>query len=182
MGATRPWSKPHSPSLHQTQGDSKGTNFAELDQFQIHANTALDPQFQVVNRNSGKLLEVFGALTTDGAAVGQWGSTAHATQRWTVRPASGAAELVNLNSGKLLEIPSAQTADGIDAVQWAPTGHATQRWVPATSSGWWTFTNANSGKLLEIDGCSTADGAVAQQWPANGYPCQQWRLVKEGTQ
>lgn len=161
---------------------TKGTNYAELDQVQVHASAALDPQFQVVNRNSGKLLEVFSALTTDGAAVGQWGPTAHATQRWTLHPVTGAVQLVNLNSGKLLEIPSAQTADGVDAVQWAPTGHATQSWVPATSGGWWTFTNANSGKVLEIDGCSTADGAVAQQWTANGYSCQQWRLVKEGIQ
>lgn len=161
---------------------TKGTNFAELDHLEVHRSTALDPQFQVVNRNSGKLLEVFSAATADGAAVGQWGPTAHATQRWTLRPASGALQLVNLNSGKLLEIPSAQTADGVDAVQWSSTGHATQRWVAATSGGWWTFTNANSGKLLEIDGCSTTDGAVAQQWPANGYACQQWRLVKESIQ
>lgn len=161
---------------------TKGTNFAELDQLQVYRSTALDPQFQVVNRNSGKLLEVFNALTTDGAAVGQWGPTAHPTQRWTLHPVTGGLQLVNLNSGKLLEIPSAQTADGVDAVQWAATGHATQTWVPATSGGWWTFTNANSGKLLEIDGCSTADGGVAQQWTANGYSCQQWRLVKEGIQ
>lgn len=162
---------------------AKGTDFAELDVLHLYAAAALDPQFQVVNRNSGKLLEVLSALTADGAAVGQWGDTGHATQRWTVDAvAGGAVRLINLNSGKLLEIPSAQTADGVDAVQWGSTGHATQSWNAATDDGWWTFTNANSGKALEIDGCSTADGAVAQQWPPNGLTCQQWRLVKEGIQ
>ncbi|MQM24975.1 RICIN domain-containing protein [Glycomyces albidus] len=160
---------------------TKGTNFAELDVVHLYRSTALDPVFQVQNRNSGKYLEILSALTTDGAAAGQWGDTNHATQRWTVS-GGGTVQLVNRNSGKLLEIPSAQTADGVDAVQWGPTGSATQSWTAVTSSGWWTFRNANSGKLLEIDGCSTADGAVAQQWTANGAACQQWRLVKEGIQ
>ncbi|WP_205325272.1 RICIN domain-containing protein [Glycomyces sp. YM15] len=160
---------------------TKGTDFAELDAIHLYSSSALAPVFQVANRGSGKYLEVLSALMTDGAAVGQWGDTNNATQRWTV---SGGAtvQLTNQNSGKLLEIPSAQTADGVDAVQWGPTGSATQSWTAATSGGWWTFTNANSGKLLEIAGCSTADGAVAQQWTANGAACQQWRLVKEGIQ
>lgn len=158
-------------------------SYAELDLVRLHRSAGLDPQFQITNRNSGKLLEVFNALTSDGAAIGQWGPTGHATQRWSVQDAgSGSIRFVNVNSGKLLEIPSAQTADGVDAVQWGPTGHPTQHWTPVTAAGWWTFENDNSGKLLEIDGCSTADGAVAQQWPANGYPCQEWRLVREGMQ
>ncbi|RRS00225.1 RICIN domain-containing protein [Glycomyces terrestris] len=160
---------------------SKATNFAELDVIHLYRSTALDPVFQVQNRNSGKYLEVLSALTADGAAAGQWGDTNHATQRWTVTGGS-TVQLVNRNSGKLLEIPSAQTADGVDAVQWGPTGSATQSWTAATSGGYWTFANANSGKLLEIAGCSTADGAVAQQWTSNGAACQQWRLVKEGIQ
>ncbi|GAA1668159.1 hypothetical protein GCM10009830_12440 [Glycomyces endophyticus] len=160
---------------------TKGTNFAELDVIHLYRSTALDPVFQVQNRASGRYLEVLSALTSDGAAIGQWGDTNHATQRWTVTGGS-TVQLVNRNSGKLLEIPSAQTADGVDAVQWGSTGHATQRWTAATSGGYWTFANANSGKLLEITGCSTADGAIAQQYTANGATCQQWRLVKEGIQ
>lgn len=160
---------------------TKGTNFAELDVVHLYRSTALDPVFQVVNRNSGKFLEVLGASTADGAAVGQWGDTNNATQRWTVSGTS-TVKFTNRNSGKLLEIPNGSTTDGTDAVQWGPTGSATQSWNAATSGGWWTFANANSGDMLEIGGCSTADGAVAQQWPSNGFTCQQWRLVKEGIQ
>jgi hypothetical protein len=160
---------------------AKGTNFAELDVLHLYRSTALNPVFQIANRNSGKYLEVLNASTADGAAVGQWGDTNNATQRWTVT-GGNTVQLVNRNSGKLLEIPSAQTADGVDAVQWGPTGSSTQSWTAATSGGWWTFANANSGKLLEISGCSTTDGAIAQQWTANGAACQQWRLVKEGIQ
>ncbi|MFT4279790.1 RICIN domain-containing protein [Microbacterium sp.] len=159
--------------------------FAELDQIQIYpSSTTPAPEFRIVNRNSGKLLEIFSAATTDGAPAGQWGPTGNPTQVWQVTPAtSGTFQLVNKNSGKLLEIPSASTADGTDAAQWGPTGHATQRWnLTPNSSGYWAITNANSGKYLEIDGCSTADGAVAQQWGPTSGLCQQWRLVKEGIQ
>jgi len=159
--------------------------FAELDQIQISpSSTTPAPEFRIVNRNSGKLLEIFSAATTDGAPAGQWGPTGNPTQVWQVTPAaSGTFQLVNKNSGKLLEIPSASTADGTDAAQWGPTGHATQRWsLTPNSSGYWAITNANSGKYLEIDACSTADGAVAQQWGPTSGLCQQWGLVKEGIQ
>lgn len=162
---------------------SKASSFAEIDTLQAFLpSTALDPQFRIVNVQSGKLLEVFSAATNDGAPIGQWGPTGNPTQVWTLTPASGGYILVNRNSGKLLEIPNASTADGTDAVQWGPTGHATQRWNLGTSGAWSTFTNQNSGKRLEITGGSSADGAIAQQWPSNGFAAQQWRFAKEGIQ
>lgn len=105
---------------------AKGTNFAELDTLRVWRTAGLDPQFQISNRNSGKLLEVTGASLADGAAVGQWGPTGNATQRWTLTPTGSSTQLVNLNSGKLLEIPSASTVAGANAGQWGPTGNATQ--------------------------------------------------------
>ncbi|PRB64048.1 glycosyl hydrolase family 31 [Microbacterium sp. MYb45] len=159
--------------------------FAEIDQIQLHkSGTTLPATFQVQNRNSGKVLEILSALTTDGAPAGQWGPTANATQIWKVQPATGGTfELVNKNSRKLLEIPGASTADGTDAVQRSASGTATQRWnLSPNSAGYWTVANANSAKLLEVDSCSTADGAVAQQWGPTGAACQEWRLIKEGIQ
>jgi len=49
---------------------TKDTSYAELDTLHVYRSSALDTQFQVVNRNSGKLLEVLSALTTDGTAAG----------------------------------------------------------------------------------------------------------------
>lgn len=162
---------------------TKGTSYAELDAIQLYQPaTALDPQFRIVNRNSGKYLEIASALTTDGAGAGQWGDTGNACQVWNLHPVSTGVQVFNANSGKLLEIPGAQTADGVRAAQWGPTGNATQVWSAATSGGYWTLTNTNSGKPLEIAGASTADGAYAQQRTADGSATQQWRLVREGIQ
>lgn len=159
--------------------------FAELDQIQVsQATTTPAPEFQVKNRNSGKLLEVVSASTADGAAIGQWGPTGSAAQVWQIpSAASGSFNLVNKNSAKLLEVPGASSTDGVDVVQWGPTANSTQRWnLAPNADGYWTVTNANSNKLLEIDACSTTDGAVAQQWGPTGATCQQWQLVREGIQ
>ncbi|WP_309106303.1 RICIN domain-containing protein [Arthrobacter sp.] len=162
---------------------TKATSFAELDGLHLYRTSAvLDPQFRVVNRNSGKSLEILGASTVDGAGAGQWGDTGNPAQLWNVSQASDGIKLSNVNSGKLLEIGSAATANGVQATQWGPTGSATQVWAPTVSGGWWKLANANSGKLLEIAGASTADGGIAQQYTANGFTCQQWKFVREGIQ
>jgi hypothetical protein len=161
---------------------TKATGYAELDSIQLDRSPLTDTQFHVVNRNSGKFLEIAGASLADGAGAGQWGDTANRTQIWNLHRVTGATQLFNANSGKLLEIPNAATGNGVQAAQWGPTGHPTQNWLPATSGGWWTFANQNSAKMLEIAGCSSSDGAVAQQYSANGLTCQQWRIVREGIQ
>ncbi|WP_226042576.1 RICIN domain-containing protein [Natrinema sp. DC36] len=39
-------------------------------------------EYEVINVNSGKLLEVADASTADGANVQQWSANGHPTQRW----------------------------------------------------------------------------------------------------
>ena len=161
----------------------KGTSYAELDQIQLYRPaTATDPQFRLLNRNSGKALEIAGASTVDGGPAGQWGDTNNPTQIWSLHAVNGGQQLVNANSSKLLEIPNAATGDGVRAAQWGPTGNNTQVWAMATSGAWWTLTNRNSGKLLEVANASTADGAAVQQYTSNSNTCQQWQLTREAIQ
>lgn len=161
------------------------SGYAELDQIQVYRPSVdIDPEFQLINKNSGKLLEITSASTANGAGAGQWGPTGNPTQIWGLHPTgSGYTQLLNKNSGKLLEIPSAQTANGVQAGQWGPTGNATQDWtLTVTSDGSWQITNRNSGKYLEVTSAATTDGAPVGQWSATGNSCQNWRLVKEGSQ
>lgn len=163
---------------------SKGTSFAEVDLIRVRDSSTDWPwYFHVVNRESGKLLEVASAAPHDGATVSQWGPTGHRTQVWAMSSAgtasAGAYQLVNVNSHRLLEIPGAATDPGVPASQWGPTNHPTQWWNTTAVGGWWRLSNANSGHLLEIAGGSHDDGAIAQQWTDNGFPCQEWLLVGE---
>lgn len=57
---------------------SKNVGFAELDCIQV-SETSDD--FAIINKNSGKYLEIKSALTNEGAEAGQWGITDHWCQK-----------------------------------------------------------------------------------------------------
>lgn len=159
--------------------------YAEIDKIDVYQpGVAAEPEFRIVNRNSGKHLEIENGSTADGAGAQQWADTGSSAQVWSISPTSGDYfHLTNKNSGKYLEIPNASTADGEQAVQWGDTGHATQEWsFTPTDSGYYHLTNRNSGKYLEIFENSTADGAIADQWGDTGCQCQEWALASEGIQ
>src|SRR5690625_2867399 len=120
---------------------TKDVGYTEIDTVHLNTAAALDPQFQVINRNSGKLLEILGASLLDGAPAGQWGHTGHATQVWRLSSQSSNFHLKNTHSGKFLEIPGAAAGNGVEAAQWGPTGHLTQEWSASTVYGWWQFEN-----------------------------------------
>ncbi len=61
--------------------------------------------YEITNVNSGQLLEVANAETTDGANVQQHSDTGHATQQWYIEETEdGEYLLENENSGLLLEV------------------------------------------------------------------------------
>ena len=159
------------------------SGYAELDCIEVYrAGAVNNDDFKLVNRNSGKYLEIYQASTADGGTVDQWGNTGHLCQNWYfVSAGSGYFKIVNTHSGKNLEIYQASTADGALADQWTDNGNYCQQWsLSPTDSGFGRIINRNSGKYLEVYQASTADGAAVDQWGNTNNNCQQWRLVKEG--
>ena len=134
--------------------------------------------YTLVNRNSGKCLDVNGGSTADGANVQQWTCNGGTNQRWRVEDAGGGySRLVNVKSGKVLDVASCGTADGTNVQQWTNLNNACQQWtLPATDSGYVRIINRNSGKVLDVENCGTADGANVRQWAWLSNTCQQWRL------
>lgn len=136
----------------------------------------------LVNRNSGKCVEVANSATSDGANVQQSTCTNAPNQQWRLEPVGGYYRIVNRNSGKVLEIAGNSTANGASAQQGAWLSKASQqfRFTP-TTNGWSVIENRNSGKVVDIAGCSTADGAKVGQWSRNGLTCQDFRVQPVGT-
>ncbi|GII81995.1 lectin [Sphaerisporangium rufum] len=133
---------------------------------------------RLVNRRSGKVLDVNGGSTADGAAVIQWAWTGAANQQWrTTQNADGSVRLTGVGSGKALTSPN--STQGTALVQAADTGGAGQRWklVAAATSGYHRVVNAGNGLCLDVEGGSTADGARVIQWPANGGTNQEWQII-----
>ncbi|MFE7835151.1 alpha-L-fucosidase [Streptomyces sp. NPDC057474] len=134
--------------------------------------------FKLVNRKSGKVMDVSGASSADGAGIIQWPSTGGTNQQWKLLPnADGSFRLANVRSGKLLDSPGS-SAQGAVLDQWADTGTSNQWWnlVPATS-GYYRLVNVGNGWCADVKDASTADGTQVIQWSSSGGTNQEWQLI-----
>jgi hypothetical protein len=138
--------------------------------------------YVLVNRNSGKALDVYGASTADGARITQWTRHDGNNQQWQfVDSGGGYYRIRSRHSNKVLDVYNWSTANGGAIVQWADHNGNNQQWRVATSSGGYVrFISRHSNKALEVQGASTADGANIVQYDDWGGNNQQWQLVRVG--
>ncbi|GIG90361.1 family 43 glycosylhydrolase [Plantactinospora endophytica] len=136
--------------------------------------------YVLVNRNSGKALDVYNLATNDGARITQWTRGDGAWQQWQfVDSGGGYYRLRSRHSGKVLDVYNRSTADGAAVVQWSDGNGTNQQFRLADSSdGHVRLINRNSGKAVEVQNASTADGANVVQYSDWGGNNQQWQLVR----
>ncbi|BCB89897.1 alpha-N-arabinofuranosidase [Phytohabitans suffuscus] len=138
--------------------------------------------YVLVNRNSGKALDVYNLATNDGARITQWARNDGAWQQWQfVDSGGGYYRLKSRHSGKVLDVYNWSTADGAAIVQWADGNGANQQFRLADSDGGYVrLINRNSNKAVEVQGAATNDGANVVQYTDWGGGNQQWQLVRLG--
>ncbi|GAA2214218.1 non-reducing end alpha-L-arabinofuranosidase family hydrolase [Nonomuraea monospora] len=136
--------------------------------------------YVLVNRNSGKAVDVYNLATNDGARITQWTRNNQNQQQWQfVDSGGGYYRIKSRHSGKVLDVYNFSTANGGSIVQWSDLNGTNQQWRLADSdSGYVRFINRNSNKALEVQGASTADGGNIVQYDDWGGANQQWQLVK----
>ena len=84
--------------------------------------------YVLVNRNSGKALDVYNLSTADGARITQWTRNDGNQQQWQfVDSGSGYYRLKSRQSGKVLDVSSFSTADGAAIVQWTDNNGTNQQ-------------------------------------------------------
>ncbi|MCL8017219.1 alpha-L-fucosidase [Streptomyces sp. AS02] len=135
--------------------------------------------YRVVNRKSGKVLDVSGASSADGAAIIQWPSTGGTNQQWKLQQnTDGSYRLINVRSGKVLDSPGG-SAQGAALDQWTDSDSDNQWWklVQSSTSGYYRLVNVRNGWCADVKDASTADGAAIIQWPTTGGSNQDWQLV-----
>ncbi|WP_433041007.1 non-reducing end alpha-L-arabinofuranosidase family hydrolase [Dactylosporangium sp. CS-033363] len=138
--------------------------------------------YTLVNRNSGKALDVCGVSTADGACIQQYAQSGGQNQQWQfVDSGSGWYRLKARHSGKVLDVYNRSTADSAKLVQWTDGNGTNQQFRLADSdSGYVRLINRNSGKAVEVQGASTADGGAVVQYSDWNGTNQQWQLVRVG--
>ncbi|MDH6565433.1 hypothetical protein M2160_000454 [Streptomyces sp. SAI-117] len=144
----------------------------------------VDPNasYVLVNRNSGKALDVYNLATNDGARITQWTRNDQAQQQWQfVASGDGYYRIKSRHSAKVLDLYNWSTANGGSIVQWSDLNATNQQWRLADSSdGYVRLISRHSNKALEVQGASTADNANIVQYDDWGGTNQQWQLVKVG--
>jgi hypothetical protein len=139
--------------------------------------------YVLVNRHSGKALDLYNFATTDGAPIVQWARNDGNQQQWQfVDSGGGYYRLKSRHSGKVLDIFEHSTAGGANVVQWADANGYNQQFRLADSAGGYVrLINRNSNLALEVWEWSTADGGRVSQFDDLGGNNQQWQLVPVGT-
>ncbi|ONI90798.1 hypothetical protein ALI144C_02245 [Actinosynnema sp. ALI-1.44] len=128
--------------------------------------------YQVVNRHSGKCLEILGWSTTESGKAGQWDCHGGNNQRWEFIRYGSTYRLQNVHSKLCLYAWSKN--NGTIAGQLRcdhPEYEYTTRWTTSGSSSnkTWRFKSVY-GLCLETLGWSTANGAHVGTWSCtNGY-------------
>ncbi|MEU0030582.1 RICIN domain-containing protein [Streptomyces sp. NPDC006335] len=146
--------------------------------------TALPPltggQYALVNKNSGKYLEIPAASTTAGTAADQWQNSACDCQLWTFQSQSGGAwTLQNVHSGQKLDVSGSSTAAGAAIVQNTASGGNAQKWtLTSAGGGYYKLGNVGSGLVAGVAQSSTANGASVVQWNDVNVDDQLWKIVR----
>jgi regulation of enolase protein 1 (concanavalin A-like superfamily) len=134
--------------------------------------------YKIINRYSGKCLDVDGASIADGANIHQWTYVAANNQKWTLTHLGGGQYTITaVHSGKGLDVDGVSTADGANIQQWGYAGNNNQKWkIEAAGGGFYKLIAVHSNKAADLNGPSTANGANVHQWSLGSQTSQQWTL------
>lgn len=128
---------------------------------------------------SGKVMDVSGGSSANGANVQLYQSNSTNAQRWRVtHDSKGYVTLTNAGSGKVLDVNGASTADGANVQQYASNGTWAQKWIAIKNAdGSYTFySGMHDRKVLDVYGGMTSNGANVQLYAGNGTKAQRWTI------
>ncbi|MBC9730068.1 RICIN domain-containing protein [Streptomyces sp. TRM68367] len=137
-------------------------------------------QYVLVNKNSGRYLEIPSASTAVGTQADQWQNTACDCQLWTFQSAGGGAwALKNVHSGLFLDVSNSSTSAGAAVVQNSSSTAGSQKWTLTDAGGGYVkLVNSGSGLVADVSGASTANGGQVIQWSDTGGNNQLWQIVR----
>jgi GH35 family endo-1,4-beta-xylanase len=134
----------------------------------------------ITAKHSGKVLDVRGADTINGAAIWQYTRNNTLAQQWQITHNQGGYhKMIAACSGKALDVSGIGCRDG-DLLQQYTFGNGdNQLWkFEKQADGFYKISARHSGKALNVLGISTNDAALIEQWRFVGGDNQLWSVEK----
>lgn len=138
--------------------------------------------YKIVNRGSGRLIDVQGASTANSANIWQYRDIGVTGQQWRALDQGGGYwKFQNVNSGKVIDVEASSTANGANISQYSDlgSGAANQQWqAVGIGQGFWKLVNKGSGKVVDVEGSGRDDGRNISQYSDTGSANQQWAFIE----
>ena len=153
--------------------------------FVAHAQTAFVPDDRVyyglINRGSGRCVDLASASPASGAAAVQWEFTHAPSQQWrfvAIRQGSEYYRIEARHSGQCLTVEKA--GEGTALVQRPFQGGEQQQWrlVPAGPLGSFQLENKSEARVAALAASDKFNGTTVVMQKNNGRATQQWRLFR----
>ncbi len=137
--------------------------------------------YGLIDRGSGRCLDIVGAGTNAGDAAVQWEFTHANSQQWRFVPMGAGSEYFRIearHSGLCLTVD--KPGEGVPLVQRPYQGGLGQQWrlVPAGPAGSLQLENHLEGRVAALGATDKFNGTPVQAQKANGRASQQWHLFR----
>lgn len=136
-------------------------------------------KYKIVNRLSGKSLNIANGSGYTGAKVEQYDYYGWKSQEWWLQPTGdGYYYIKNAQSDKALSILFSSVYDNAYATQWDLNWGVEQQWsLEKTWDNYYVLVNRNSGKVLDMSASSKDNGGRAIQYSKNDGWNQEWAFI-----
>ena len=137
--------------------------------------------YGLIDRGSGRCLDVASASTASGAAAVQWEFTHANSQQWRFVPVRQGSEYYRIEARHSTQCLTVATAgEGTALVQRPFQGSAEQQWrlVPAGPVGSFQLENKSEARVAALAASDKFNGTPVVAQKNNGRATQQWRLFR----
>ena len=145
----------------------------------FYGNPKLATTALLINKQSGKAIDVPGATTKKGTDIVQWEKNNRFNQRWCFVQHGKGYIIQSLFNGLVLDIEGGKKKKGVPIIQWDKSGDSNQVWIPEQcGERTYRFRSAHDGSLyLGVDKESLKDGARLETFEGGDSTCCQWECV-----
>ena len=137
--------------------------------------------YGLIDRGSGRCLDVASASTASGAAAVQWEFTHANSQQWRFVPVRQGSEYYRIEARHSTQcLTVAAAGEGTALVQRPFQGSAEQQWrlVPAGPVGSFQLENKSEARVAALAASDKFNGTPVVAQKSNGRATQQWRLFR----